>query len=51
MNTKQLISKLNERGVKAISFSEKLMRMVTHWGIEREDVEYALDVVEKVLTG
>jgi len=51
MNTKQLISKLNERGVKAISFSEKLMRMVTHWGIEREDVEYALDVVEKVLPG
>jgi threonine aldolase len=49
MNTKQLISKLEERGVKAISFGEKLMRMVTHWGIEREDVEYALSVVEKVL--
>jgi len=49
MNTKQLISKLNEHGVKATSFSEKLMRMVTHWGIEREDIEYALGVVERVL--
>ena len=40
-------TKLNESGVKAGTLEAGRVRMVTHRGIERDDVEYALSVAEK----
>ena len=41
------IAKLNEFGVKAGALEGSRVRLVTHRGIEKEDIEYALRVVEK----
>jgi len=41
------ITKLNESGVKAGTLEAGRVRMVTHRGIERDDIEYALSVAEK----
>jgi len=40
------VARLSESGVKAGVLENSRVRMVTHRGIEREDVEYALDVAE-----
>jgi threonine aldolase len=40
-------AKLNESGVKAGAVEANRIRMVTHRGIEREDIEYALSVAGK----
>jgi len=49
------IEALGARGVKAADFGGSSVRMVTHRGISREDVEYALsavgDLVEEALGG
>jgi len=44
----RFISELKEHGVKATRLGKTLVRMVTHRGIEREDIEHALDAVEGV---
>ena len=41
-------SKLKEKGVLAGSVGKSRLRLVTHWGIERDDVEGALDVMMEV---
>jgi threonine aldolase len=41
------VTKLNESGVKAGTLEAGRVRMVTHRGIERDDVEYALSVAER----
>jgi threonine aldolase len=41
------IAKLNEFGVKVGALEGSRVRLVTHRGIEKEDIEYALRVVEK----
>jgi threonine aldolase len=41
------VAKLNEHGVKAGAREGGGVRMVTHRGIEREDIEYTLDVAEQ----
>ena len=41
------VARLSESGVKAGVIENTRVRMVTHRGIEREDVEYALDVAER----
>ena len=41
------IAKLNESGVKAGALEGSRVRMVTHRGIERDDIEYALEVMKK----
>jgi threonine aldolase len=41
------IARLNEAGVKAGPLEGGRVRMVTHRGIEKEDIEYALGVSEK----
>jgi threonine aldolase len=40
------IAKLNESGVKSGSMEENRVRMVTHRGIEKTDIEYALNTAE-----
>lgn len=42
--------KLNALGVSCLPFGETSIRMVTHRGIEREDVEYAVDSIYTVVT-
>ena len=44
-------SKLKEKGVLAGSVGKGKLRFVTHWGIERADVEGALDVIIEVSAG
>lgn len=44
----RFVSKLRERGVLALNLGKTRIRMVTHRGIEREDVEMALAVIERV---
>jgi threonine aldolase len=41
------VAKLAESGVKAGALEDTRVRMVTHRGIENEDIEYALNVAEK----
>jgi threonine aldolase len=41
------VARLNEYGVKAGAVEAGRVRMVTHRGIEKEDIEYALTVAEK----
>ncbi len=41
-------SKLKDKGVLAGSVGKGKLRLVTHWGIERDDVEGALDVIMEV---
>jgi threonine aldolase len=41
-------SKLKEKGVLAGSVGKGRIRLVTHWGIERSDVERALDAIKDV---
>jgi hypothetical protein len=42
------VSRLSERGVLS-SGSPQRLRLVTHYGIEREDVEYALHAIREVV--
>jgi threonine aldolase len=42
------VAKLNEVGVKAGPLEAGRVRMVTHRGIEKEDIEFTLNVAEKV---
>ena len=42
------VAKLNEAGVKAGTLEAGRVRMVTHRGIEKEDIEFTLNAAEKV---
>ncbi|MGQ9515380.1 MAG: hypothetical protein ACUVTL_10115 [Thermoproteota archaeon] len=49
LDSKQLVQRLDERGVKALSIDKNRIRLVTHRGVEREDIEYALEVFKEIL--
>jgi len=42
------VNKLREQGVLALNLSKTRVRMVTHRGIEKEDIHKALSIIEKV---
>ncbi len=44
------IQGLNQHGVKASKFGKTLVRMVTHRGIDREDINYVIGVVDKLIS-
>ena len=48
-NSDEFISQIEKDGVKASNYGPTTVRMVTHRGIEREDIEYALDVLDRTL--
>ena len=48
INANEWAAKMRDSGVKAGAVEAGRVRMVTHRGIEKEDVEYALEVAEKV---
>ncbi len=49
MPAAQLVERLAREGVLMGAAGEKRIRAVTHYGIEREDIEEALKVVERVI--
>ncbi len=48
INANEWTAKMRDFGVKAGAVQAGRVRMVTHRGIEKEDIEYALEVAEKV---
>ena len=49
MTPQQLVSAMARRGVLFLPIGGDRMRMVTHYGIEREDIAYALEQIRQVL--
>ena len=49
MTAAQFLSRMAEQGVKLTAFGGKKVRAVTHYGIERGDVERAVEVARKLL--
>jgi len=49
VGSEAFINELRKRGVLALSLGETRVRMVTHRGIEREDIEKALTIVENMV--
>lgn len=45
----EFVRRLSEHGVKALPMDETLVRMVTHRGIEMEDIEYAINSIDGVI--
>lgn len=45
------VAKLGQRGVKLLTIGDRKLRMVTHYGIERDDIEAALATVQQVMEG
>jgi len=45
----EFVRKLGERGVKALPTGQTSIRMVTHRGIEREDINYVINAIDETL--
>jgi len=45
----EFVAKLGERGVKLLAIGGRRLRAVTHYGIEADDIEVALAVVQEVM--
>ncbi|WP_269635018.1 beta-eliminating lyase-related protein [Thermosinus carboxydivorans] len=45
------VAKLRERGIKVNAFGEYKIRMVTHYGVTREDIRYTVDILAKLVKG
>ena len=48
LGANEWVARIGELGVKAGAVDGRRVRMVTHRGIEKEDIEYSLEVAEKV---
>jgi threonine aldolase len=51
MTAQQFCNSLNKAGVLMLALGSGRVRAVTHYGVERGDVEYALHVMRQVMTG
>lgn len=47
-NSEKFIFEINKHGIKASNFGKGKVRMVTHYGIEKEDIKYVLDTLETI---
>jgi len=45
----EFVQKLGEHCVKSLPRKETTIRMVTHRGIEREDIEYTIESIDKIV--
>jgi hypothetical protein len=45
----ELVGRLGELGIKTGANGPALVRLVTHWGITREDVERTIEAVRQVM--
>ena len=50
MTAEQLSSQLASKGIKALPVGLRQLRAVTHYHVSSDDIDYALNVFEKVLT-
>jgi len=50
MSPLDLMERLAQNGVKVAFFGGKRLRMVTHYGVERKDIETVLNVCHRILT-
>lgn len=48
VTSNQFVSKLREKGVLALTRDEKTLRMVTHRGIEKENIDKTLNIVDSI---
>ena len=48
-DAEEVVGKLAEQGVLSLAIGPKSIRMVTHYGITRDDIERALEVIKEVL--
>jgi len=46
----EFVQRLSEHGVKSLTRNETSIRMVTHRGIEREDIEHTIDSIDKLVS-
>lgn len=46
----KLVAALKERGIKANPAEDGLMRFVTHYGINKEDIKYVVDTMKHLLS-
>jgi threonine aldolase len=44
------VSKLKEHGILALSLNANKVRMVTHRGIDKEDIRKSINVIESIST-
>jgi len=51
MTAKEFVDKLKGNGIKANEFGEYKVRMVTHYDVTREDIDYAIDVTARIVKG
>jgi threonine aldolase len=51
MTAQRFCGRMREEGVLMLALDSGRVRAVTHYGIERADVEYALQVMRWVMTG
>ncbi|HIN19725.1 MAG TPA: low-specificity L-threonine aldolase [Candidatus Marinimicrobia bacterium] len=45
----QLVSKMDNRGIKFFEISSNRFRLVTHYGITRDDIEKTLEILDKMV--
>ena len=50
MSTEKFLNALDKKGVKLLDTGPRRFRAVTHYGIEQEDIDQALDTIRAVLT-
>ncbi len=46
--SEKFISEINKHGIKASNFGKGKVRMVTHYGIKKEDIKYVLEILESI---
>jgi threonine aldolase len=51
MSEIQFLESLSRRGIKALAAGPRRFRMVTHYGIGKDDIEFALKVLTEVMRG
>jgi threonine aldolase len=49
INSDQLVSALNQHGIKSKTRGKTAVRMLTHRGIEEEDIHYTLNIIKDVV--
>ncbi len=50
LGASELVKKLNEQGIRTLTFGPKMIRAVIHSGITREDVELALKAFKSAVS-
>jgi threonine aldolase len=49
METEDLVSRLNDQGVRVLPTGPARIRAVTHYGVDRQDIDYASTVIKQIM--